>query len=267
MTHLAQKGLARLGQYTRTQWQVWQHYAAVLGTIFIVGVRWRYWPRTVRAAFVRQVYFSGVEAMRFIIVVALLAGLSVVVQAEMWTQRAGQSQLLGPLLVAVVARELAPLFANFILIVRSGSAITTELSLMKIGGEVRALEAQGLDPFVCLVMPRVLGLAVAAFALTVFFIPVAFAGGYGFAAFFGLANVDPAVFLRDVFRSVAPIDAVSIILKSVVPALLTGVICSTEGLNVGRATTNVPINTKRALTKSVGVLFVVSALISVLAYR
>ena len=67
----------------------------------------------------------------------------------------------------LVARELGPLFANFVLIVRGGSAITTELGLMKVGGEVRVLEAQGIEPLPFLVMPRVLAMAVSAFCLTV----------------------------------------------------------------------------------------------------
>jgi hypothetical protein len=48
--------------------------------------------------------------------------------------------LLGPLLVAVVARELGPVLINLIVIVRSDSAMTTELGVLKINGEVRALE-------------------------------------------------------------------------------------------------------------------------------
>ena len=77
------------------------------------------------------------ESIRFILIVAVLVGISVVVQLDVWTGKLGQSQKLGPLLVAVVARELGPLFANFVLIVRGGSAIATELGLMRVGGEVR----------------------------------------------------------------------------------------------------------------------------------
>ena len=43
---------------------------------------------------------------------------------------------LGPLLVAVVARELGPLLTNIVVIVRSSSAMATELGVRKINGEV-----------------------------------------------------------------------------------------------------------------------------------
>ena len=85
-------------------------------------------------------------------------GVSVVVQLTFWAGEAGQSQLLGPLLVAVVARELGPVLINLVVIVRSGSAMTAELGVLQINGEVAALETRGGDAFLHLVMPRVLGM-------------------------------------------------------------------------------------------------------------
>jgi phospholipid/cholesterol/gamma-HCH transport system permease protein len=134
------------------------------------------------------------------------------------------------LLVAVVARELGPLFANFVLIVRGGSVIATELGLMKVGGEVRVLEAQGIEPLLFLVMPRVLAMAVSAFCLTAIFVLVAFGSGYGFGAVIGQGNADPSVFLNGVFRAVHAHDGLAVLLKCLLSALLTGVICCTEGL-------------------------------------
>ncbi|MEY2427471.1 MAG: phospholipid/cholesterol/gamma-HCH transport system permease protein, partial [Verrucomicrobiota bacterium] len=108
-------GLA--GSFALAQWRQTQYLAAVLGTTLFLGAQPRRWQRTVRGAFAQQVLLSGVESIRFILILAFLVGISVVVQLDVWTGRLGQSQQLGPLLVAVVARELGPLFANFVLIV------------------------------------------------------------------------------------------------------------------------------------------------------
>jgi phospholipid/cholesterol/gamma-HCH transport system permease protein len=207
-----------------------------------------------------------VESIRFILILAVLVGISVVVQLYVWTGKLGQSQTLGQLLVLVVARELGPLFANFVLIVRGGSAITTELGIMKVGGEVRVLEAQGIEPLLFLVMPRVLGMAVSAFCLTIIFVLAAFASGYGFGVFIGQANVDPAVLLNGLLKDVHPLDGIAFLVKCLLPALLTGVICSTEGLSVEGGVTEVPLAAKRALARSLGALFATSALTSLLIY-
>ena len=262
----SQKILSDVGIFAREQGRAVQYLAAVLGTTLFLGAQPRRWRRTVRGVFARQILLSGVESIRFILIMAVLVGISVVVQLDVWTGKLGQSQTLGQLLVLVVARELGPLFANFVLIVRGGSAITTELGIMKVGGEVRVLEAQGIEPLLFLVMPRVLAMAVSAFCLTVIFVPAAFARGYGFGALIGQANVEPAVFLNGLFKAVHPFDGIGFLVKCLLPALLTGVICSTEGLSVEGGVTEVPLAAKRALARSLGALFATSALTSLLTY-
>jgi phospholipid/cholesterol/gamma-HCH transport system permease protein len=258
--------LADLGGMAREQWAAAQYLAAVLGTTLFLSLQPRRWGRVVRGVFARQFFFSGVESVRFILIVAVLVGISVVVQLGVWTDRLGQSQKLGPLLVVVVARELGPLFANFVLIVRGGSAIATELGIMKVGGEVRVLEAQGLEPLLFLVMPRVLAMALSAFCLTVIFVLAAFASGYGFSALFGQAYMVPEVFLNSVFQAAHPFDAIGFLVKCLLPALLTGVICSTEGLSVQGGLTQVPPAAKRALARSLFALFFTSTIVSLLTY-
>ncbi len=184
------------------------HAAAVVGTVLWACVQPRCWASPVRKAFARQLLAIGVEPLGFVGVLAVFVGLSVVVQLTFWVGEAGQSHLLGPLLVAVVARELGPLLINLIVIVRSGSAMTTELGILKINGEVSALEAQGSDPFLHLVLPQVLGMAAATFCLTIVYILVAFASGYLFAAWMGKGSGDLLLF-ADTVSSAAPPHIIS----------------------------------------------------------
>ena len=213
-----------------------------------------------------QILSIGVEPLWFVGAVAVFVGISVVVQLTFWTGQVGQSQLLGPLLVAVVARELGPVLINLIVIVRSGSAMTTELGVLKINGEVQALEAQGGDPFLQLVVPRVLGTAVSTFCLTIVFILVAFASGYWFAAWMGIGSRDLLLFADTVSGAVQPKDIFNILAKSILPALFASASCCIGGLGVGGSVTEIPRATQRALTRSVAGLFVISAVVSLLTY-
>jgi phospholipid/cholesterol/gamma-HCH transport system permease protein len=140
------------------------------------------------------------------------------------------------------------------------------LGLMKVGGEVRVLEAQGIEPLPFLVLPRVLAMAVSAFCLTVIFVIAAFASGFGFAAFIAQTSPDPSVFLNSVLKAVRPFDAIELLAKCLLPALLTGVICATEGLGVEGGVTAVPLAAKRALARSLGALFITSVAVSLLTY-
>lgn len=266
MLRVCMQVMAIAGRATRERWRDVLYLAAVFGTILYVGAQPGRWRRTVRQAFANQVYSIGVESLPFIGALAILVGIAVVVQVVVWVGRVGQSRLLGPLLVALVARELGPVFANFVAIVKGGSATTTELGIMKVSGDVRVLEAQGIEPLLFLVMPRVLGTAVATLCLTVLFIVGAFGSGFAFGALIGLTTTDLAGFLESVSRSIHPRDVVSILAKSLLPALVTGTICSTEGLSVAAALTEVPLATKRSLSRSLLALFAISAAISLLTY-
>ena len=258
--------LAGVGGSARSRWHELRHAAAVIGTALYTGVRPRYWTRAVRIAFSRQVLAIGVEPLWFVGALAVFVGISVVVQLSSWIGVAGQSQLLGPVLVTVVARELGPVLINLVVIVRSGSAMTTELGVLKINGGVRALEAEGGDPFRQLVVPRLLGTAVSTFCLTIVFIFVAFASGYFFAASTGNGSRDLLLFADTVSRAVQPKDVLNIVAKSVLPALFAGASCCIGGLGVVKSVTDIPLATERALTRSVAGLFVISAVISLLTY-
>ena len=260
------QAMARLGERVWAQWDQLRHTAAVIGTVFCVGVQPRFWARPVRKALVRQILSIGVEPLWFVGAVAVFVGISVVVQLTFWAGETGQSQLLGPLLVAVVARELGPVLINLVVIVRSGSAMTTELGVLKINGEIRALEAQGGDPFLHLVVPRVLGTAVSTFCLTIVFILIAFASGYLFAAWTGKGSRDLFLFADAVSSAIQPKDVFNILAKSILPALFASASCCLGGLGVGGAVAEIPQVTQWALTRSVAGLFVISATVSLLTY-
>lgn len=258
--------LGRLGETVWAQWDELRHAAAVIGTVLYVGVQPRYWVHTVRGAFSRQVVAIGVESVGLVCGVAIFVGITVVVQLAFWVEQVGQSQLLGPLLVAVVARELGPVLVGIVVIVRSGSAMATELGIMKTDGRVDALEAQRISPFIYLVMPRVLAAAVSIFCLTILFILVALASGYLFGAMVGKGSRDLMLFVDTVSRAVRPRDVLVILSKSILPALFAGASCCIGGLDVGESLTEVPHATQHALVRSVVGLFVISTIVSFLTY-
>src|SRR5882672_4716874 len=134
--------IGKLGEKVWSHWDEMRHATAVIGTVLGVAIQPRYCARTMLHGFARQVVAVGIEPVGFVCAVAAFVGISVVVQLAFWTGKAGQSELLGPLLVAVVARELGPLLTNVVVIVRSSSAMATELGVLKIGGKAHVLEAE-----------------------------------------------------------------------------------------------------------------------------
>ena len=133
------------------------HIFSVTWAVIVHSTKPSTWSAPARNVLARQVLFSGIEGVVFISLMALLIGVSVVLQASTWLSTLGQSTYVGPVLVVLVVREVGPLMTNFIVIGRSGVAIATEMSEMKVRGEVRVLDSLGIDPFLYLVVPGWLG--------------------------------------------------------------------------------------------------------------
>jgi phospholipid/cholesterol/gamma-HCH transport system permease protein len=258
--------LQQLGAAVWGHWDEIVHAAAVVGTAVSFLFRPTFWTRDNRKLFAQQIVSMGVEPLLFVCGAAALIGISVVVQLSYWVGQTGQSQLMGPVLVTIVARELAPVLVNFVVIVRSGSAMATELGVLTLDGGVNAMERDGGDPFVEIVAPRVLGMAVSTFLLTFVFTITALISGFAVTALLGKGSGDFMLFADSVSRAVRLREVVSIAGKSILPALFAGVFCCCGGLGVTGTVKAIPLATQRALTRSIAGLFIIYSVISFLGY-
>jgi phospholipid/cholesterol/gamma-HCH transport system permease protein len=258
--------LGHLGFGVVTSWRNFRYVLSVAVSVVWVAVHPRYWRRPVRNVLARQILFTGYQATRFVSTVALLVGVSVVVQVQVWTAALGQKALLGPILVMVIIREVGPLLTNFIVIARSGTAMATELASMRVLGETHVLDAQGIDPFTYLVLPRAVGAAVSVFCLAVIFIGMSIFSGFVSGMLLGANIGNPWGFLSSVLEALTPADVFNLIAKTLIPGLLMGSICCIEGLSIKGVATEVPQAATRAVVKSIMALFLSSAVVSLLTY-
>lgn len=210
--------------------------------------------------FLKQIYFTGFQAIPIISWIAVILGLVIVTQSLSILPKVGGERMIGTVLVWVVVRELGPVFAAVIVIARSGTAIAAELGSMRISREITALEVMGIDPMRYLVMPRVMGTAVSVFVLTFYFETVTILGGYLLAGFG--KRVALSVYISSVLESMGFIEIGASLLKSVLFGLIIGVVCSAHGLMVEKSITRIPQETTNAVIGSLRLVFVVDAVIT-----
>ncbi len=226
----------------------------------------RNWPRTTRDVLARQLLFTGVEALRFVSLAAALAGVTLVLQIHVWLSRVGQTELVGPVLSALLIRELGPLLVNVVVIGRSGTAMTTELANMRVHGEFDALQGRGVDPFLYLVVPRVLATGLAVAGLAVVFVALSLFAGAVFGALMGALPPASTGFFTDILGGVARADLVNFLVKTLLSGGLTASICVYEAAAIGGALTEVPQAGTRAVTRSIEAVLIVAAVMSVVTY-
>ncbi len=222
------------------------------------------WRPSTRAVLIRQIFFTGLGAVPITAIAGLAVGISVVAQAGVWLDKLDQSALFGPLVSTVVIQNLGPLLVNFFVIGRSGTAITTELANMVVHDEIKVLDSQGIDPFLYLVLPRIIGMALSVLCLAITFIAIALLGGWLFGLILDIHALRNTSFIETIFRSLWPMDMLIILAKTVIPGLVSGAVCCVWGLSVAPVVTAVPQAGTHAVVQSISALFILSVLISLL---
>jgi len=216
----------------------------------------------IRSVLLKQVYFSGYEAWKIIMLVALILG-TVIVSQVVGLVGGGSGSLTGKVLVWVVFRELGPLLTALIVIARSGTAIAAELGSMKINGELDALELMGIPRERYLILPRIVGVAAAVAVLTAYFVLTAFVGGFLIAS---LAHHIPYdQFVQGVVASLGLWEIAVLAIKTLLFGLTIPVICCHAGLSVGTSATEIPQAATRAVITSLFGIVLLDGLITSVA--
>jgi phospholipid/cholesterol/gamma-HCH transport system permease protein len=214
--------------------------------------------RLIRPSVVRQTARSGLELLPMTLFVSCALGLVIIGQSVSWLTRVGAINYLGSIMVIVVVRELGPLLAALLVLTRVGVANVIELGTSRALGEVEALEALGVDPVHYLVVPRVAGMAVGVFSLTVYLILGALLSGYLWA-FIQDVPLRPSDYFRQLASSLHYMDFVLLALKSLGFGSIISVVTSYHGLAHPLRLEQVSSATVKAVAQSIVVCLVLDA--------
>lgn len=219
--------------------------------------------RSIYSIAVNQTRFTGIDALPLILLMALLLGGTVIIQATKNFPKFGIEGFIGNLLVIIIARELGPLVTAMIVVSRSGSAIAAEIATQKQNKEILSMELMGIDTRLFIVFPRILASTVAIFSLIVIFDIMAFFGGYLISLTTVYIPID--IFMETLLDAFSIKDLVITILKSAVYGILIPLICCYYGF-MPRSNFQIPIFVSRAVVRTLVILFVINAFISALFY-
>jgi phospholipid/cholesterol/gamma-HCH transport system permease protein len=192
------------------------------------------WRRPVRAEFARALRQVVAGGLATTMVAATLIGIAMVYQALIWLGAAGQLDLIGSILVTILVREVTPIIVGLIVLGRSGMAAAAEISALQLGGQVHMLTAQGLDPFLLLVLPRAAALALGAYTLGVMFAVAAMAVGFIVRNLAGGSAMSLWEFFSTILGAMQPRDFVIFPAKMLLIGLLIALTAALTGLTVRR---------------------------------
>ena len=204
----------------------------------------------VRRVLLKQIYFTAIEAAWLAAVTGFALGAIVVVQLhdEYGQSRDMALRLLGSLSFV----ELSPILACLMMVARSSSAVAIELASMRISGEVNELKRMGISIKSYLMLPRVLGVTVAAMALTGVMAISSVLGGILFAS-----GWDASYQLYALERMLRLDEVVVCIAKAMTMGFAIGLVAVHAGFSVQLQASDVPRAASRAVLRGMLALFLI----------
>jgi phospholipid/cholesterol/gamma-HCH transport system permease protein len=201
-----------------------------------------------------QIYNSGALSLVIIMLSGLFVGMVLGLQGYQLLQRFGSEEALGTAAAIGLVKELAPVVTALLFAGRAGTALASELGLMRATDQLTAMEMMAVDPVGRVVVPRFLGGVIAMPLLSAIFAVI---GVYG-AQLVGVQvmRVDAGSFWSQMRAGVALSDITEGIVKSCIFGVACSLIAVYEGYyasptaeGVGRATT------RTVVTSAVVILF------------
>ena len=197
---------------------------------------------------VHQVYNAGARSLIIIMLSGLFVGMVLGLQAFNLLQRFGSEEALGTAAALGLLKELSPVITALLFAGRAGTALTSEIGLMRATDQLTAMEIMAVDPLRHVAAPRFLGGVVAMPLLTVIFSVI---GLYG-AQLIGvqLMGVDKGVFWSQMQGSVGLRDVSEGVVKSLVFGVACSLIAVHEGYHAEPTAEGVGLATTRTVVAS-----------------
>jgi phospholipid/cholesterol/gamma-HCH transport system permease protein len=201
-------------------------------------------PRALRRPqlVVEQVYNAGALSLVIIMLSGLFVGMVLGVQGFQLLRRFGSEEALGTAAAIGLVKELGPVLTALLFAGRAGTALASELGLMRATDQLSAMDMMAVDPIKRVVVPRFLGGVIAMPLLAAIFSVIGLYGAHLIGV--QVMGVDAGSFWSQMRASVEPVDIREGIVKSLVFGVACSLIAVYEGYHsvptaegVGRATT------------------------------
>lgn len=240
------------------------HMAGFLYIIF--SVAWRHRRDGRKVIFhdtVSQVYFSGIQSMNLVALVALLLGGLLIIQSAEHLTAVGE-EFFGTLVNAIIIRELGPLLTAIIVLLRSGAAVATEMGYMAVLKETKGIEMMGINPVHYLAIPRVVGISISMVCLFVYFSIISIMGGLVLA--WMITDLPLVNLVKELSESIGALDLFAGMIKSLFFGLFVSLVSLYHGFNAAGALTSIPPRVSRAMVEGLLLCISFSVIISALFY-
>jgi len=252
----------RVGDITLRLVQGLYHFYLFVVSILTLGLRLKWVSRpAVMYVLIRQLYFTGVQSLPWMLLMSLFAGVAAVYNVVPFAKQLEDISLIGSMVNTLLVQEMAPLLITVFLLTRSGVAVVTEVGNMHVRGEDMLLKSMGINLHEYLHFPRMFAFALCGLILTILFVGISIWLGGLIAALNNEMNFTQ--FLIEI-RHGTTLDGVLMMVGKGAgyPLLCCGMLLF-QGCKVGRNPNHIPVRATYGVLGSLMIIVVLDVLIAV----
>lgn len=197
---------------------------------------------------VRQLYNAGARSLVIIMLSGLFVGMVLGLQGFDLLQRFGSEDALGVAAALSLLKELGPVVTSLLFAGRAGTALTSEIGLMRATDQLTAMQMMAVDPMRRVVAPRFLGGVIAMPLLAAIFSGLGLFGAHLVGV--QLMGVDAGSFWSQTQGAVKLEDVSEGITKSLVFGVAVSLIAVYEGYHATPTAEGVGLATTRTVVAS-----------------
>jgi phospholipid/cholesterol/gamma-HCH transport system permease protein len=247
--------LTRRGAATLNWLRGWDRLARFGAGAVVEALTPSFYNSATRSVVQKQIYFTAWQILPgYGLFAALLS--FVIIQIVVGKARDfGLSDYALEMTMRVLVLELLPLVTALFVALRSGAAINTEVALMNINNEIKALQEAGVDPMRFEFVPRVIGGMLAVVTLITVSSLIALILAY--LVVYGLQAANYADFSRVIAKVFTPVALFTLALKGLAFGLAVTVIPISAGLNAPQKLFFAPISVLQGMVRLFFVLMII----------
>lgn len=201
--------------------------------------RFRTYNSAMRMVLINQIYFTSVQILPAFLIVSIVLGSLLIGIVFQLLKQLGLTGYFGNVIMGLIVTELSPVFTVLFITLRSGSAINTEMAVMKVNGEIKTLETFRIDVINYLLIPRIINGVISLVLLSSLFSIVLMASGILFSwLIFGMST---DVYVNILLNSANFFDMIAALIKCAVFGFFITLIPIRSGLRASNEYTSIPI--------------------------
>ncbi|KHM52046.1 membrane protein [Anaerovibrio lipolyticus] len=213
---------------------------------------------------IHQMSHLGVDTLPIVSLTMMFTGMVMTLQVANEFIKMGAESTVGGIIAIAIGRELGPVLVGVVAAGRVGSAMTAEISTMKVTEQIDALRVMGTNPLGYLVVPRMLACMIMVPLLTVYGDVIGVVGGWGVAKYY--AGISSYVYVTSIPEYAVLNDLTGGLVKAVVFGVVIAVLGCYYGMKAPEGAEGVGKATTRSVVSAIVVIFMLNVLLSMVLY-